>query len=70
MREDNLFARAESRERADILDRLRIVGYLLMHTRQMDMAMDGPSAVAAFKEKLLTDIATLLAPRAATPVTP
>ncbi len=60
VREDNLFARAESREKKDILDRLRIIGYLLMHTRQMDMAMSGPGAVASFKEKLLNDIASLL----------
>lgn len=65
---DNLFARAESRSHAAILDRLRILGYLLVHTRQIDMAMTGRAAADALRDKMLADIAAMLErPAAASP---
>ena len=61
LRGDNLFAKAESRRHGFILDRLRILGYLLVHTRQIDMAMTGRAAADALREKMLADIRTMLA---------
>ena len=58
---DNLFARTESRNHADILDRLRVLGYLLVHTRQIDMAMTGRPAADALRGKMLGEIAAMLA---------
>jgi pyruvate,water dikinase len=61
LRGDNLFAKAESRRHAFILDRLRILGYLLVHTRQVDMAMADRGAADALRDKMLADIAAMLA---------
>jgi pyruvate,water dikinase len=61
LRGDNLFAKAESRDHGFILDRLRILGYLLVHTRQLDMAMADQGAADALRGKLLQDITNMLA---------
>lgn len=61
LRGDNLFAKAESRNRDFILDRLRILGYLLVHTRQLDMAMADRGAADATRARFLADIDALLA---------
>ncbi len=61
LRGDNLFAKAESRRHDFILSRLRILGYLLVHTRQLDMAMDGGPWAASLREKILDDIEAMLA---------
>jgi len=61
LRGDNLFAKAESRRHGFILDRLRILGYLLVHTRQLDMAMADRGAADALRTKMLADIETMLA---------
>lgn len=59
---DNLFARAESRCRRDILERLLVLGYLLLHTRQLDMAMADAGSVARLRDRFRQDIATLRLP--------
>jgi pyruvate,water dikinase len=60
IRGDNLFAKAESRRHDFILDRLRILGYLLVHTRQIDMAMADRGAADRLRDKMLADIAGML----------
>jgi pyruvate,water dikinase len=60
LRGDNLFAKSESRSHAFILDRLRILGYLLVHTRQLDMAMADQGAADTLRGKMLSDIAAML----------
>lgn len=70
LRGDNLFAKAESRDHAFILDRLRILGYLLVHTRQLDMAMADQGAADTLRGKLLGDIAVMLEKPFAPPVAP
>jgi len=60
LRGDNLFAKAESRSHAFILDRLRILGYLLVHTRQLDMAMADQGAADCLRTRMLSDIAGML----------
>ena len=45
IREDNLFAKAEGLEQVQMIGRLKILGYLSLHTRQLDMIMThGPNS--------------------------
>ena len=55
-RQDTMTARIEKRRKEFILPRLRIVGYLLMHTRQLDMVMDQPAMVSRYRNKIKSDI--------------
>jgi pyruvate,water dikinase len=58
-RGDLLGARADGLPRAEALQRVQVVGYLLMHTRQLDMVMANPSVVASYREKMRADLETL-----------
>ncbi|MFH1154046.1 MAG: PEP/pyruvate-binding domain-containing protein [Pseudomonadota bacterium] len=60
VREDNLSARMEAREPEVLLSRLKILGYLSLHTRQIDMIMTNPQRVAYYRDKLGKDIDTLV----------
>jgi pyruvate,water dikinase len=60
-RNDALFAHAEGAPRQDILNKTRILGYLLIHTRQVDMIMRNTGMVAELSAKLRADIRALLA---------
>ncbi|MEW6221420.1 MAG: pyruvate, water dikinase, partial [Thermodesulfobacteriota bacterium] len=61
---DSLTARLEKRP-TDVLEtRLRVLGYLLIHTRQIDMVMADPGMVAHYRTKILADLEAL-APGAA-----
>jgi pyruvate,water dikinase len=51
---------------ADTEARLRLIGYLIMHTRQLDMVMNDPAAVDHYGARIRADLAKLLAP--ATPI--
>jgi pyruvate,water dikinase len=57
---DALFAHAENASQKDILDKTRILGYLLIHTRQVDMVMRNTSMASQFGKKYRDDIRTLL----------
>ena len=59
IREDTLRARLEGMEEEGVLNRLREIGYLLMHTRQLDMVMGDASSVTYYRKKLAKDIAGL-----------
>ena len=54
--EDNLNARLERHEQEVTLEALKAVGYLLMHTRQLDIIMDNPRAVAHYQDKIRADL--------------
>jgi len=43
-----------------MLDRLRVVGYLLMHTRQLDMIMTNDALVAHYRERFAREIGGIL----------
>ncbi len=59
VREDMLSSRVEALE-ADAMDqRLMMVGYLIMHTRQLDMIMSDPAAVERYRQKMRHDLRTL-----------
>jgi len=57
--EDVVTARRTGLDAADIEQGLRVVGYLLMHTRQLDMVMNQPAAVEHYRSKMRTDIEDL-----------
>ena len=56
VREDNLSARMEDRGTQVLKTRLMILGYLSLHTRQIDMIMSNPARVAFYREKICRDI--------------
>jgi pyruvate,water dikinase len=57
---DALFAHAENASQKDILDKTRILGYLLIHKRQVDMVMRNATMVSSLNKKLRDDIHRLL----------
>jgi pyruvate, water dikinase len=60
IKEDILVARLENRDSDDIISHLRILGYLTIHTRQLDMIMSNQSVVRFYKKKLVQDIASIV----------
>lgn len=57
---DSLTARVEKRPVEFLRERLKILGYLTVHTRQIDMVMGNQHSISQYKEKFLTEINTLL----------
>ncbi|MDC0336018.1 PEP-utilizing enzyme [Pseudodesulfovibrio sp.] len=55
VREDNMFARLEGLDREGMGHRLKILGYLISHTRQLDMVMTSPAEVEKRRAKFLED---------------
>ena len=58
---DNLDARVEGRDMTFMKSRLKILGYLTLHTRQLDMIMGNPALVTYYMNKLTADIDSLMA---------
>jgi pyruvate,water dikinase len=61
IREDHLLSRVEGHDEAYMLKRVEILGYLALHTRQLDMIMANPSHVDYYRGKYRKDIEGLLA---------
>lgn len=61
VKEDALFARLEGEPLPYMLSRLKVLGYVTIHTRQLDMVMLNPAEVARYREKMLGDLQRLLA---------
>jgi pyruvate,water dikinase len=59
--EDHLIARCEGRSEADMVRQLEILGYLSLHTRQLDMIMGNPAHVEYYRAKYGRDIERLVA---------
>lgn len=59
VREDALFATAEGYAAPETLMRTTLLGYLLIHTRQVDMIMQHEAQAAALRRKLEADMAML-----------
>ncbi len=54
--EDYMNANIEGYDQFSTIKRLKVLGYLTMHTRQLDMIMGNPARAAYYKRKLLKDI--------------
>jgi pyruvate, water dikinase len=59
VKEDALFARLEAETKDYMLSRLRILGYLTIHTRQLDMIMLNEADVQYYQEKFIQDLEKL-----------
>ena len=60
---DALLARAEGQPAAESLCLVKALGYLIMHTRQLDMIMANPQRVEHYRAKIAADLAGLTPPR-------
>lgn len=65
LKADACFARIEGHEEDFMKERLVILGYLIIHTRQLDMIMSSNAQVAGHKVKMLKDIDAILKKEAA-----
>ena len=59
---DSLFARLEDEPKDYMLERLRILGYISVHTRQLDMVMMNPAQVSYYHNKTIEDIENYILP--------
>ncbi len=58
VQEDSLFARLEGEPMDYMLSRLRLLGYVTIHTRQIDMVMLNDADVQYYRGKIIKDIET------------
>ncbi len=56
LKEDSLFARLEGEAKDYMLSRLRILGYITIHTRQLDMIMLNEADVQYYADKINADL--------------
>lgn len=57
---DALSARIEKKPAKELIQSLRILGYLVIHTRQIDMVMEDGDAVERYRSKLVSDIESVI----------
>ncbi len=63
VQDDWITARVEGDDENEMRQKLRILGYLLFHTRQLDMVMSNEAAYEQWKQKLLADISGVVLAR-------
>jgi pyruvate,water dikinase len=69
--EDASFARVSVGPEEEMLTALKVIGYMLMHTRQLDMIMHNEAMVQSYKQKILDDLVTVVgAPTTVMPACP
>ena len=59
IKEDHLASRLESHDMAHMEKQMEVLGYLTLHTRQLDMIMANTGSVNYYRNKLRKDIETL-----------
>ncbi|MBU0484494.1 MAG: pyruvate, water dikinase [Proteobacteria bacterium] len=57
---DALTARIEKKTASYLMAHLTIIGYLLIHTRQIDMVMDDQEMIQHYRKKILADLNEIL----------
>ncbi|MDI6775809.1 MAG: PEP/pyruvate-binding domain-containing protein [Syntrophales bacterium] len=60
VREDALFSRLEGQEEGFMKGRLMVIGYLIIHTRQLDMIMLDDASISGQRAKIMRDIHSIL----------
>lgn len=70
IKEDNLLARLDGGDEEFMKTRMVTLGYLIMHTRQIDMVMANDGAYHQFRAKMMEDIGRILESRNAPEQTP
>jgi len=60
VREDNLLSRIEDRDEEFMKSRLRVLGFITIHTRQLDMVMANPASYQHYQARIHEDIRELL----------
>jgi pyruvate,water dikinase len=60
IKKDSVFARVEGQPEDYMRERLKILGYLIIHTRQLDMVMGNHASVNHYRSKLLGEIREML----------
>ncbi|MEN6440460.1 MAG: PEP/pyruvate-binding domain-containing protein [Syntrophobacter sp.] len=60
LNDDGVMARIEGFDEELMKEKLEILGYLIIHTRQLDMVMSNDASCRHHKTKLLGDIATVI----------
>jgi pyruvate,water dikinase len=56
VKKDSLFSRIDNRDQEFMEQRLKVLGYLTIHTRQIDMIMSRESTVKYYKTKFCAEI--------------
>jgi pyruvate,water dikinase len=56
VQEDSAFARIEGLDEEPMKTRLKILGYLIIHTRQLDMVMSKDNSIEEHRAKMLNDL--------------
>ncbi len=59
MKGDALFARLEGYEEEVMKEKLRVLGYLIIHTRQLDMIMSDGASINSRRERIVNDLKAL-----------
>ena len=60
IKEDSVFARLEGREQEFICERLKGLGYLTIHTRQLDMIMSDQASAQSYWVKIRKELNTVV----------
>ncbi len=59
-RGDMISARIERQGKSYIMERLKVLGYLLLHTRQLDMVLSDPARVRQYFEGMMKELSTIV----------
>ena len=60
IKEDGVFARVEGFDETVMKEKLKLLGYMLMHTRQLDMIMSNDAAYNHHRNKIINDIHSII----------
>ena len=61
IKEDSVFSRLEGRDRDFVCERLKGLGYLSIHTRQLDMIMSDQASAQNYRAKIRKDLNSIIA---------